>query len=108
MEALEALEDTNDNSVEFKTFGGKLKNQQWKKNDVGDGYFTLENVGLNLFLTAFYDTETSEPDVEIKGKPTLFYDLTRDSIANNFVTDIYCRCLQILYQIAFFFLEDLK
>ena len=31
---------------------------------------------------------------------TLFYDLTRDSIANNFVIDVYCRCLEILYQIA--------
>ena len=34
---------------------------------------------------------------------TLFNDLTRDSIANNFVVDVYCRCLQILYQIAFFY-----
>ena len=33
----------------------------------------------------------------------LFYDPTRDSIANNFVIDVYCRCLQILYQIAFFY-----
>ena len=31
---------------------------------------------------------------------TLFYDVTRDSIANNFVIDFYCRCLYILYQIA--------
>ena len=31
---------------------------------------------------------------------TLFYDLTRDSIANNFVIDFYCRCLEILCQIA--------
>ena len=31
---------------------------------------------------------------------TLFNDLTRDSIANNFVTDVYFRCLQILYQNA--------
>ena len=30
---------------------------------------------------------------------TLFNDLTRDSIANNFVIDVYCRCL---------FLKDLK
>ena len=34
---------------------------------------------------------------------TLFNDLTRDSIANNFVTDVYCRYLKILYQIAFFY-----
>ena len=34
---------------------------------------------------------------------TLFNDLTRNSIANNFVIDVYCRCLQILYQIAFFY-----
>ena len=27
---------------------------------------------------------------------TLFNDLTRDSIANNFVIDVCCRCLQIL------------
>ena len=32
---------------------------------------------------------------------TLFNDVTRDSIANNFVIDVYCRCLQILYQIGF-------
>ena len=30
---------------------------------------------------------------------TLFNDLTRDSIANNFFIDVYCRCL---------FLKDLK
>ena len=102
------MEATDDNLVEFNAFDGNLENQQWKKNPVRDSYFTLENVGSKKFLTAFYDTETSESDVEIKGKPTLFYDLTRDSIANIFVTDIYCRCLQILYQIAFFFLEDLK
>ena len=36
-------------------------------------------------------------------KLTLFNDLTRDSIANNFVIDVYCRCLQILYKIAFFY-----
>ena len=35
-----------------------------------------------------------------EGASTLFYDRTRDSIANNFVIDFYCRCLQILYQIA--------
>ena len=34
---------------------------------------------------------------------TLFNDLTRDSIANNFVIDVYSRCLQILYQISFFY-----
>ena len=34
---------------------------------------------------------------------TLFNDLTRDSIANNFVIDIYCRCLQILYPTVFFY-----
>ena len=28
---------------------------------------------------------------------TLFNDLTRDFIANNFVIDVYSRCLQILY-----------
>ena len=26
-------------------------------------------------------------------KTTLFYDVTRDSIANNFVIDVSCRCL---------------
>ena len=36
-------------------------------------------------------------------KDTLFNDPTRDSIANNFVISFYCRCLQILYQIAFFY-----
>ena len=35
--------------------------------------------------------------------PALFNDLTRDSIANNFVIGVYCRCLQILYQITFFY-----
>ena len=30
----------------------------------------------------------------------LFYDVTRDFIANNFVIDVQCICLQILYQIA--------
>ena len=66
---MEALEATDDNSVEFNTFDGEL-NQQWKKNPVGDSYFTLENVGLNLFLTAFYDTGLGEPDVAIEGKPS--------------------------------------
>ena len=28
---------------------------------------------------------------------TLFYDLTRDSLANNFVIDYYCRCLYRFY-----------
>ena len=32
---------------------------------------------------------------------TLFNDLTRDSITNDFVLDVYCRCLQIFYQIFF-------
>ena len=34
---------------------------------------------------------------------TLFNDVTRDSIANNFVIHVYCKCLKILYQIAFFY-----
>ena len=34
---------------------------------------------------------------------TLFYDLTRDAIANKSVIDVYCRCLQISYQITFFY-----
>ena len=34
---------------------------------------------------------------------TLFNDLTRDSIANNLVIGVYYRCLQILYEIAFFY-----
>ena len=33
----------------------------------------------------------------------LFNDPTTDSIANNFVIGVYCRCLQILYQIVFFY-----
>ena len=37
---------------------------------------------------------------EVKFFYTLFNDPTRGSIANNFV---YCRCLQILYQITFFY-----
>ena len=39
-----------------------------------------------------------------KNKTTLFYDLTRDSIANNFVIDAYSRCLQIVCQIAIYIL----
>ena len=35
---------------------------------------------------------------EEKNMATLFNDLTKDSIANIFVIDVYCRCLQILYQ----------
>ena len=35
--------------------------------------------------------------------PALFNDPTRDYIANNFVTGVYCTCLQILYQITFFY-----
>ena len=30
----------------------------------------------------------------------LFNDLTRDYIANNFVIDVYCRCLEMLCQIS--------
>ena len=40
---------------------------------------------------------------ELKKGSTLFNDPTRDSIANNFVISFYCRCLQILYQITFFY-----
>ena len=42
------------------------------------------------------------PNYVLRVVHTLFNDLTRDSIANNFVIDVYCRCLQILYQIVFF------
>ena len=38
-----------------------------------------------------------------QGIRTLFNDLTRDSIANNFVIGVHCRCLHILDQIAFFY-----
>ena len=31
---------------------------------------------------------------------TLFNDVTRDSIANNFVIEVHCRCLKVFYQIA--------
>ena len=34
---------------------------------------------------------------------TLFIDHTRDSIPNNIAIGVYCRCLQILYQIVFFY-----
>ena len=40
---------------------------------------------------------------QIFNELALFNDVTRDSIANNFVIDVYCRCLQNLYQIAFFY-----
>ena len=33
----------------------------------------------------------------VLGMYSLFNDITRDFIANNFVIDVYCRCLQILY-----------
>ena len=46
------------------------------------------------------DNHSVNPCKHLQG--TLFNDLTRDSIASNFVIDVYCRCLQILYQIAFF------
>ena len=61
-----ALEASNDNTVEFKTYDEKNKNQQWKKGLDKDGYFTLKNVELEKFLTAFFD---SENDVIIEGKP---------------------------------------
>ena len=51
--------------------------------------FTLRSITSALYLRVGYD-----------GTSTLFDDLTRDSIANNFVIDVYCRCLQILYEIA--------
>ena len=40
---------------------------------------------------------------DFQSKTSLFNDPTRDSIANNFVISVYCRCLQILYQITFFY-----
>ena len=36
----------------------------------------------------------------LPSKATLFNDVTRDFIANNFVTTVYCRCLEISCQIA--------
>ncbi len=39
----------------------------------------------------------------LTSSPTLFDDVTRDSIANNFIIDVYCTCLQNSYQIAFFY-----
>ena len=43
----------------------------------------------------------AESSFYVKFIATLFNDPTRDSIANNFVIGVYCRCLQILYQITF-------
>ena len=56
---------------------------QWKK-------ILLENVKIFCHLRG-----------QIQWKPTLFNDLSRDSRANNFIIDVYCRCLWYL-QTAFF------
>ena len=63
-----ALEALNDDSVEFKAYKKNNKNQHWKKGEKldNDDYFTLKNVELEKFLTAFFD---SENDVIIEGKP---------------------------------------
>ena len=58
-------------------------------------YQTFHSVTINTneFITA--------PCLTVENTiAALFYDLTRDSIAYNFVIDFYCRCLKILYQIA--------
>ena len=49
------------------------------------------------------DSVTKQVRAILFNKHTLFNDHTRDSIANNFVIGVYCRCLQILYQITFFY-----
>ena len=62
-----ALEALNDDSVEFKAYKKNNKNQHWKKGKLDkDDYFTLENVELEKFLTAYFD---SENDAKIEGKP---------------------------------------
>ena len=58
------------------------------------GYFHNKKVFPDFFQIDF---EINLLRIEAK----TFYDLTRDSIANNFAIDVYCKCLQILYQIAF-------
>ena len=52
-----------------------------------------------LFFSLFFEV----PGLFVFQIVTLCYDLTRDSIYNNFVIDVYCRCLQILYQFGFFY-----
>ena len=60
-----ALEALNDDSVEFKAYKKNNKNQHWKKGKLDkDDYFTLENVELEKFLTAYFD---SENDAKIEG-----------------------------------------
>ena len=74
-----------------------------------------EKVPVFQAVEAEVETDESRPSQPVKlpnppvsaatdsqGKATLFHDLTIDSIANNFVIGVYCRC-QILYQIVFFY-----
>ena len=45
-----------------------------------------------------FRTNVKHPHRNIKANTVAEYGW---SIANNFVIDVYCRCLEILYQIAF-------
>ena len=58
--------------------------------------FTTHHIIKHFYSTA---KPTKDP-IQISA---LFNDPTRDSIANNFVIGVYCRCLKILYQIIFFY-----
>ena len=49
------------------------------------------------FLETYYNHRNQMSEVDV-----LFYDLTRDAMANNFVIKVYFRCLKILYQIAIY------
>jgi hypothetical protein len=49
---------------------------------------------LASFLAASLGTHLADKtSASLAGEAALFYDLTRDSIANNFVITIYSRCL---------------
>ena len=77
-------------------------------------FISLDNLVLlsgvnNLFTTQVFAlrfelrSNRVKSDSGLDAGLTLFNDFTRDSIANNFVIDVSCRCLPILYQIAFFY-----
>ena len=87
-----ALEALNDNTVEFKAYNEDNKNQHWKKGELDqNGYFTLKNVELEKFLTAFFDSENN--DAIIEGKPNykgLFHE--QQECVYDFPWSSWCQC----------------
>ena len=56
----------------------------------------------NAFKESFMDcSPIMSHEQSGKSRHALFNDVTGDSIANNFVIDVYCRRLQILYKLLF-------